>query len=233
MEPIRLYCGSDQREAIGLSVFCSSVWSRASVPVSITPLTENLAHLWGGQRDGSNQFIFGRFLIPYLQSWKGWAIFADGADMILQDDIAKLWALRDDWKAVQVVKHDYKTKHPIKYMGAINEDMPRKNWSSLMLVNCSHFSWRKVTPEYVEKATGANLHRFQFINDKYIGELPIEWNWLDEFGPNDGAKIIHMTIGLPIWEPYKHWWHSEIWHNELKKSQHFQEWNPENDKETF
>lgn len=224
MEPIRLYCGSDQREAIGLSVFCQSVWSRASVPVSITPLTENLAHLWGGQRDGSNQFIFGRFLIPYLQSWKGWAIFADGADMILQDDIAKLWALRDDWKAVQVVKHEYKTKHPVKYMGAINEDMPRKNWSSLMLVNTSHFSWRKITPEYVAKATGANLHRFQFIDDKYIGELPIEWNWLDEFGPNDDAKIIHATNGLPVWEPYSKWWYADKWREELKQSQHFQAW---------
>jgi hypothetical protein len=224
MEPIRVYVGSDKREQVGLHVFCESVWSRASVPVSITPLTESLSHLWGGQRDSSNQFIYGRFLIPYLQNWKGWAIFADGSDMILQEDINELWKLRDDWKAVQVVKHDYKTKHPVKYLGGVNEDMPRKNWSSLMLINAGHFSWRQITPEYVAKATGANLHRFQFIDDKYIGGLPKEWNWLDEFGPNNKAKIIHMTLGLPVWEPYKKWWHSDIWHEELKKSQHFQEW---------
>jgi lipopolysaccharide biosynthesis glycosyltransferase len=41
--------------------------------------------------------------------YSGWAIFADG-DMVCQADISELWALRDDSKAVQVVKHDYQTK---------------------------------------------------------------------------------------------------------------------------
>lgn len=231
MEPVRLYVGADKREQIGLHVFCESVWSRASVPVSITPLTENLAHLWGGQRDGSNQFIFGRFLIPYLQSWKGWAIFADGADMILQDDIAKLWALRDDWKAVQVVKHDYKTKHPVKYMGAVNEDYPRKNWSSLMLINCAHFAWRKVTPEYVEKSTGANLHRFQFIDDRYIGELSWRWNFLvGEYerpigewdNPNIHPHLLHYTIGLPAFSEYAECDYATEWRRELNKAMNIQ-----------
>ena len=226
MEPIRLYCGSDKREAIGLSVFCSSVWSRASVPVSITPLTENLAHLWGGQRDGSNQFIFGRFLIPYLQGYKGWAIFADGADMILQDDIANLWALRDDWKAVQCVQHDYKTKHPVKYMGATNEDYPRKNWSSLMLINCAHFAWRKVTPEYVEKSTGANLHRFQFIDDRYIGALPWYWNFLVGEYPKchdpHHPKLLHYTIGLPAFSEYAECDYATEWRRELNKAMNIQ-----------
>lgn len=222
MEPLRLYCGSDEREAIGLSVFCHSVWSRASVPVSITPLTEALSWLWGGQRDASNQFIYGRFLIPYIQGYRGWAIFMDGADMLMQADIAELWKLRDDWKAVQVVQHDYKTKHPVKYLGGVNEDYERKNWSSVMLINCGHFSWRRITPEYVEKATGANLHRFQFIDDKFIGSLDIGWNWLtQEYGRNEFKqipKLLHFSIGIPAFKEYASCEFSDEWRDELKKA---------------
>ena len=228
MEPVKLYVGSDKRESVGLSVFCYSVWSRASVPVSITPLTENLSHLWGGQRDSSNQFIYGRFLIPYLQSWKGWAIFADGADMLMQADIADLWALRDDWKAVQVVRHDYKTKHPVKYLGGVNEDYERKNWSSLMLINCGHFSWRQITPEYVEKATGENLHRFQFIDDRYIGALPDTYNWLVgeqgiyvnprvDLGPSL-PKLLHYTISIPAFKECTITDYADEWREELKRA---------------
>src|SRR5690606_36000298 len=94
----------------------------------------------GGQRDGTNAFIYSRFLIPYLQNYKGWALFVDGADMIVKGDLAELWALRDKAKAVQVVKHDYRTKHPRKYVGtqmeADNRDYPCKNWSSVMVINC-------------------------------------------------------------------------------------------------
>jgi hypothetical protein len=42
------------------------------------------------------------------------------------EDIKKLWDLRDNKFAVQVVKHDYKTKIKNKYWGNKNEDYPKK-----------------------------------------------------------------------------------------------------------
>jgi hypothetical protein len=206
---IPIYYGFDPREEIGSHVFCSSVIHRSSWPVSLIPLHADLfasfypKHL----RDGSNAFTYTRFLIPFLQDYKGWAIFADGADMICRADIAELWALRDEYKAVQIVPHDYKTKHPRKYVGTSmeceNRDYPGKNRSSLMLINCHSMAWRQITPEAVERMSGAELHQFSFIPEDRIGHLPAEWNWLaDEYGPNPEAKLCHWTAGIPAFPHY-------------------------------
>jgi lipopolysaccharide biosynthesis glycosyltransferase len=164
--------------------------------------------------DGSNSFIYSRFLVPSLMQYKGWAIFIDG-DMILRDDVAKLWELRDDSKAVMVVKHDYKTKMKKKYLGSPNEDYPRKNWSSVIMWNCGHPANKNVTPEFVENSTGAELHRFTWLDDSLIGELPIEWNWLpDEFGVNEGAKLLHYTLGTPCFHEFALTPMGAEWHRE-------------------
>lgn len=201
---IPIYAGFDPREEAGYHVFASSVIHHASRPVSITPLHLNLftSFYAAGHRDGSNAFIYTRFLIPFLQGFKGFAIFADGSDMIMRADVAELWALRDDDKAVQVVKHDYETKHPRKYIGtrmeARNDDYPRKNWSSLMLINCGHPAWRQMTPEKIQEMAGPELHRFSWMPDDLVGELSVEWNWLSqEHGANPDAKLIHYTVGVP------------------------------------
>jgi lipopolysaccharide biosynthesis glycosyltransferase len=158
---IPLFAGFDPREEIGYHTFTSSVIHRATEPVAIAPVDQKvLRKVWGaGHRDGSNSFIYTRFLVPYLMGYQGFAIFADGADMICLGDIAELWALRDPYKAVQVVKHDYRTKHPRKYVGtrmeSDNPDYPRKNWSSLMLINCAHYNWRKITPEAMTGSSGS------------------------------------------------------------------------------
>lgn len=179
----------------------------------------------GGQRDGTNAFIYSRFLVPQLTGWKGWAIFADGCDMVLKADIAQLWDLRDNRKAVHVVKHSYKTRHPRKYVGttmeAANSDYPRKNWSSLMLINCEHPGWRKITADAVETMTGAELHRLSFLKDEEIGSLPATWNWLaDEFGESDRAKLLHWTAGIPAWPEYTEAPHSYDWWAAHDKANH-------------
>lgn len=125
-------------------------------------------------------------------------MFLDG-DMTCLADINKLWLLRDPTKAVQVVKHDYKTKYPTKYWGNKNEDYPRKNWSSVILWNCGHTKHNILTPDFVRDSEGSFLHRFEWLADDDIGALPNEWNWLALEQPyNPDAKIVHHTIGLPI-----------------------------------
>ena len=196
---IPIYVGFDQREACVFHVFNQSVIQNSSVPVSFTPLATNLLH-FDGQQDGTNAFIFSRYLVPYLQDYKGWAIFCDG-DMHVNSDIKELWDLRDDSKAVMVVKHDYKTRSKRKYIGSPlendNMDYPRKNWSSVMLFNCEHPSNRFLTRDYVAR-TGPLIHRFDWLHDDEVGELPLEWNHLDtEYEWNPEAKLVHQTLGTP------------------------------------
>lgn len=219
MDMIRLFVGHDPREAVAFDVFAHSVISRSSAPVSICPLALNTLRndYSEGHTDGSNQFIYSRFLVPYLCGFMGWAIFADG-DMLCRDDIAKLWRLRDSSKAVQVVKHHYRTKAPIKYLGAVNEDYPRKNWSSLILWNCGHPANQRMQPEVIMGSTGAYLHRFMWLDDQLIGELPLGWNWLvGEYDMNKWASLVHYTLGTPCFKEYRDCDYADEWYAELKE----------------
>lgn len=192
---IRVFAGYEAREAIGWSVFQESLMQYASQPVSVTALS-------GLQRDGSNAFAFERFRIPEICNFGGWAIYCDGSDMMLRSDIAELYELRDETKAVQVVHHTYKTGHPRKYIGtrmaSDNIDYPRKNWSSVILWNCAHPSNILLRQGLIDSVEGSYLHRFGWLNDDEIGVLPQEWNHLvREFAPNANAKLAHYTLGIP------------------------------------
>ena len=212
---IPVFIGYDPREAIAFHVCANSIIRHSSQPVQIIPVALNLFKEYTETHtDGSNHFIYTRFLVPYMMKWQGHAIFIDG-DMIVRDDIAQLWELRDHSKDVQVVKHNYKTRMPIKYLGSKNEDYPRKNWSSVILWNCNSYPNRKLTPDYVMKATGAELHRFTWCTDDRIGELPPEWNWLpDEYGANPDAKLLHYTLGTPCFHEFADTPQGSEWHRE-------------------
>lgn len=219
MDMVRLFVGHDPREAVAFDVFTHSVIKHASVPVSITPLALNnlRAHYREQHTDGSNQFIYSRFLVPYLCDYMGWAIFADG-DMLCREDIAKLWRMRDSSKAVQVVKHSYKTKAATKYLGAKNENYPRKNWSSLILWNCGHPANYRLQPARIMDQTGAWLHRFAWLDDQDIGDLPLAWNWLvDEYDHNRWASLVHYTLGTPCFKEYKNCDYAAEWYAELQE----------------
>ena len=216
-DAIRLVVGFDEREAIVFHTFVQSVLRYASQPVSIIPLAKNtLCSYSETHQDASNAFVYSRFLTPYLMSYDGWAIFLDG-DMVCNADISELWALRDRKKAVQVIKHDYETKQTVKYFGNKNENYPRKNWSSLIIWNCAHPKNKCLTPSLIERETGKFLHRFEWLDDTEIGEIPIEWNWLDiEYDVNTEAKLIHYTLGAPCFSEYKDSPMSEYWHSVYK-----------------
>lgn len=215
MDIIRVFIGYDPREAIAFHTCVNSLIRLSSAPLSITPLAlTNLQGYAETHKDGSNQFIYSRFLVPYLIGYSGSAIYLDG-DMIVRDDIAKLWEQRDLTKAVQVVKHEYETKFEEKYLGAKNENYPRKNWSSVMIFNCANYKTRRLSPEFVQEATGKQLHRFEWLDNEDIGQLPKEWNWLpDEYGANQDAKLLHYTAGSPCFHEYACTPMADEWHRE-------------------
>ena len=217
-EKINVVVGFDQREAVAYHTFTQSIIEKSSLPVFFIPLAVNtLKGYEETHKDRSNDFIYSRFLTPYLNNFHGWAIFADG-DMICQSDIKELWDLRDESKAILVVKHDYVTKADRKYLGNINENYPRKNWSSLMLWNCAHPNHRILTPDFIAHQTGQYLHRFSWLDDSDIGDLPKEWNWLAlEYPINNSAKIIHYTLGTPCFKDYRNTDMSDIWFETHKR----------------
>jgi len=215
LQPLKIFIGYDPRETVAYHVCVNSIIRHSTVPVCIVPLAlNNFKDYIEKHTDGSNQFIYSRFLTPFLSNYNGWSLFIDG-DMIVREDISSLFDLRDESKAVMCVKHNYKTKMTEKYLGAKNEDYPRKNWSSVVLWNCGHEKNRVVTPDFIQRATGAQLHRFTWLDDNDIGELPIEWNWLpDEFGVNKNAKLLHYTLGAPCFHEFADTPQGDEWHRE-------------------
>ena len=217
---ITIFCGYDSRESVGYGIFANSVIRRSSVPVAFVPLNAN------GLKQGTNEFTLSRFLVPHLMGYKGRAVFADASDMICLGDVAELQQQLSKVKgAVGVVKHDYKTKHKTKYFGtdmySPNLDYKRKNWASLMLINCEHPAWQSVTPEAIAAMPMLDLLQFKFLDDSEIESIPDEWNRLaDEGQPVEGAKILHWTAGIPGFEHYANAPGADLWREEWIKTAH-------------
>ena len=130
-------------------------------------------------------------------NFNGWAIFMD-CDMLCQDDIAELWNQKNENYSLMCVKHNHKPKNKTKFLGEPQTSYPKKNWSSLMLINCS--KCKNLNVEYVNSASGLDLHRFNWLdNDNEIGEIKGTWNSLvkDSNNNNNNASLIHWTLGGP------------------------------------
>ena len=213
---IRVFIGYDPREAVAYNVLAHSINARASAPVTITPLM--LSQLGGIYRRARNplqstDFSFSRFLVPYLCNFDGWAIFTDN-DMLVLDDIARLWALRDDRYALQVVKHNHVPKEEVKFLGYQQTKYEKKNWSSVMLMNCA--KCRALTADFVNTATGLELHQFKWLgDDSLIGELPSGWNHLVGYdAPRSDASLVHFTIGGPYFNETRDCEYAAQWFSE-------------------
>ena len=210
---IRVFIGYDDREAAAFGVLSHSIHARSSEPVAIAPLRlSELSGIYKRPRDPlqSTDFSFSRFLTPHLCGYEGWAIFMD-CDMLVLDDIAKLWRLRDARYAVQVVKHVHVPKEEVKFLGAVQTKYAKKNWSSVMLMNCG--KCMKLTPEYVNAASGLELHQFKWLEgDHLIGEIPSAWNHLVGYDPpRRDASLVHYTIGGPYFEAYRDCEYAREW----------------------
>lgn len=212
---IRVFIGYDPHEAVAFNVLAHSINVRSSRPVSITPLMlSQLGPLMWRERHSlqSTDFSFSRFLTPYLCGFEGKAIFLD-CDMLVLDDIAKLWDLADDRYAVQVVKHQHVPQEEIKFLNQPQTRYEKKNWSSVMLFNNARCT--ALTPEYVNTATGMALHQFHWLgDDALIGELPHRWNHLVDYDPPVPAEELsnlHYTIGGPYFDKYLDCGYADLW----------------------
>jgi hypothetical protein len=203
---LQVHIGYDPRESVAFYTLAHSIFARSSIPLSVAPLMRrHLAHLYTRPRGPTEatEFSLTRFLVPALSGYRGWSIYMD-CDMLCRADIAELAALMQGQadKAVLVCHHDYVPKTERKFLNQVQTKYPRKNWSSLMVFNNERC--RTLTPDYVNAASGLDLHRFTWLDDQVIGALPLEWNWLvGEYPYNAHAKIAHFTRGGPYFDEYR------------------------------
>lgn len=200
-----IYIGYDSQEVVAYHVLCQSLVEASSHPVRFTPI--NLASvrpIFDRPASGkqSTEFSFSRFLTPFLSGYAGWSLFMD-CDMLVRADIAELFALADDRYAVMVCQHDYTPRDESKFLSRTQSRYAKKNWSSVMLLNNARC--RALTPDYVQQASGLDLHQFRWLGDEtQIGALPLEWNWLvGEYDFNPQARIAHFTRGGPYFPGYE------------------------------
>lgn len=212
-DPVRVFIGFDPRETVAFSVLSYSIHRHASVPVSVAPLM--LSQLRATLRRErhplqSTEFAFSRFLAPLLCGFKGWSLFMD-CDMLMREDIANLWSLRDERYAVQVVKHEHRPRESTKFLGQPQTVYEKKNWSSVILFNNARCT--ALSEDYVNNATGLELHQFKWLgDDRLIGQLPSRWNHLvgyDDPGPD--AALLHYTHGGPWFSQFVDCEYSADW----------------------
>lgn len=219
---MKVFVGYDPREDIAYQVCKHSIVSKQP-NAEVRPLVQKeLRHAGWYTRPvdklASTEFTFTRFLVPELTNFEGWALFMD-CDMILTTDIKKLFDQANDDYAVMCVQHDYTPKEGVKMDGQTQTVYPRKNWSSVMLINCGHPSNKKLTRDLVNdlEINGAYLHRFSWLKDEEIGSLDHTWNYLvGVYDDIETPKLIHYTEGGPYFDDYFYCDYHQLWKDEFK-----------------
>jgi hypothetical protein len=230
-EPVRVFIGWDGGETVAYHVLAHSIIRRASVPVSITPLRQDTLREHGiywrerGPTE-STEFSLTRFLVPALSGFHGTSVFMD-CDMLFRADVAELIAAVGKVEtnclkagrgspAVFCCPHDYQPSETVKFRGAVQTTYPRKNWSSFVVFRNDRC--RALSPEYVNHASGLDLHRFNWLRESDpIGGLPLEWNWLvgeyeaPSHSVEEGIKVFHWTNGGPWMDGYRDAEFADLW----------------------
>ncbi|MBV9993352.1 MAG: glycosyltransferase [Alphaproteobacteria bacterium] len=217
----KVYVGYDSREDVAWQVCRHSLLRHASRDIGVFPLRQTMLRELGlytraVETGASTEFTLTRFLTPYLAAHEGWSVFVD-CDFLFTADIFALLDTLDATKAIHVVKHDYTPRQSIKMDGKAQAVYPRKNWSSFIVFNGAHDRVKALTPELVNSAPPAFLHRFSWVpDDEAIGAVPLEWNFLvGEYDktPRPPAAI-HYTNGGPWFDNCRDVDYADLWNAE-------------------
>ena len=201
---LKLFIGYDSSEDEAAKVCAYSAKKNASEEIDVYFIKKKEMSNKGyyyrpNDKLSSTEFTFTRFLVPHLTNYSGWAVFCD-CDFLWVDNILDLMKLKNDKFAIMCVQHDYKPKNNLKMDGKKQLIYPRKNWSSMVLWNCSHPSNKKITIDDINMKDGKYLHRFAWLQDHEIGSIPYHWNWLVGWYQEDKfnkPKALHFTEGGP------------------------------------
>ena len=211
---LKIFIGYDSREKIAFHVLSYSIIANATIPVSITPINlNNLKRFYNRPRgkNESTEFSISRFLTPYLSNFEGYSLYLD-CDFIMLENVAKLlkFVAKKSNKTLWCVKHKYKPRDGTKFLKEKQFIYPKKNWSSFMLFN--NKKCKILTPKFISKAHGLDLHQFKWTSENLIGSLPKNWNVL--IGEQKIPKkfnALHYTLGGPYFNKYSKCEGSKFW----------------------
>ena len=218
MPPFKIFVGYDSREDIAWQVCRHSLLRHAKNPIAVHPLKQTTLReigLYSRPLDAraSTEFSLTRFLTPFLAQEAGWSMFVD-CDVLYTGDVNEILAGLDPSKAIHVVQHDYSPANMIKMDGKAQHIYPRKNWSSMILFNGAHPDVQALTPEVVNTAEPAFLHRLNWVkNEADIGAVDLTWNFLEgEYPmPETIPRAIHFTNGGPWFDNWKGVAFGDLW----------------------
>lgn len=166
-------------------------------PIEYRPSAADRPIMWDVVSDApmSTQHANARFFVPMLAK-TGWALFVDG-DVMFRGNVCRLFEQLDSSKAVYCVWHDHKPAAAVKMDNQVQTVYGRKNWSSVLAFQISHPSNRPLLDlKFLNETPGRDLHRFCWLQDDEIGELPSAWNYLvGHSDPDVSATIAHFTSG--------------------------------------
>jgi hypothetical protein len=222
---VRVYIGWDEREAAAATVAMQTLYGRSGLHAQLLDavkladhglLTRISDHRGGKDYDlisnanKSTRFTISRFLVPLLCQ-HGWALFVDCDVVFYRSPVEMLLEAKGD-KAVYVVKHEHHPTEARKMVDQVQQDYPRKNWSSVVLWNCDHPANRRLSLRDINERPGRDLHRFYWLHDDEIGELGPEWNWLVNVEPKPAnLGVAHFTLGGPWMGGWERAPHDELW----------------------
>ena len=208
VDPIRIFVGADDSQMVAAHVLEYSIRRHTQHPVQFfcmrnmpVPPPKNPKN-----RPGTG-FSFNRFLIPKLAGYQGKALYLD-ADMLVFDDIAKLWDIPFDGNLVLCSTQN---KVPHGWEGGNNNDHGEgRYWTpgrqmSVMLMDCSKLNW---DIERIVAGLDNNEYSYKQLmaefcilpEDSIADTIPNEWNCLEWYEAGR-SQLVHFTV-VPT-QPWK------------------------------
>ena len=211
-----IYIGYDDQRNNIFKVCEKSILKNSKNNIEIFKIGNSILNknIWYREKNKyeSTDFSISRFLVPFLSNFSGISIFMDD-DFLWKCDVSDLMEFYDDSKSVMVCKHNYISKFETKWNSNKQINYARKNWSSLMIFNSKHFDCKNLNVKNVNEKSALWLHQFKWTDDKNIGQIPLNYNYLvGEYEENfNDIKALHFTNGCPIYDDSIKTRHSNEW----------------------
>jgi hypothetical protein len=211
VEPLRIYCGTDESQRVATRVLEHSIQKQTSKPVNFEPMHSlEVPRPKTRENRARTGFSFYRFAIPKLNGNRGRALYLD-ADMLVFGDIAELWDVPFGRARVLCTNQ---SKAPAAWQRHSANFRPGRQMSVMML-DCGRLDWH--VGDIIEGLDAGRYDYRQLMFDLCIVDpdeieerIAPEWNCLEWYEPAR-TRLLHYTV-VPSqpWKndqnPLRHLW---------------------------